>query len=358
MDFSKRYNLLSILILLAIIAVLGLTGNTSSEQFDLSELSVMPSSYQVEPGSTFIIEVELLPVMPISGSQFDVYYPETGFSVLSISEGDFFSRYEVPTVFELKNDADNDASSGTIYCAILGNKSIAEPGTIAILTMSAGNTTGYLTIDLEDVILSGASSNPLNYVVNNATILVDSKPELVDIGTVQITEGNALNLTLKAMDADDDVLVFSVTSLPDGASLGSSTGSLMWTPDTSQVGEHSLEFAVTDGYLTDTKSAVIEVLPSDISPIAYSNGPYEVRTGKKLRFSSTGTYDPDGTVMSYTWDFGDGNVGIGPSPFHSYSKSGEYTVTFTVTDDAGNTGMDVTTVTVSNIFKFYLDKFN
>ena len=277
--------------------------------------------------------------------------------MLSVSEGDFFSRYDVSTVFELKDDVNSDASSGTIYCAILGNQSITEPGTISVLTMSAGNYTGYLTIDLKDAILSDASSNPVNYIINNATILVDSRPELGDIGTVQISEGNTLNLTLQATDADDDVLIFSVTSLPDGATLSSSTGSLMWTPNTSQVGEHFLEFAVSDGYLTDTKVAVIEILPSDLSPIAHANGPYELRTGKKFKLSSTGTYDPDGTIMSYMWDFGDGSVGIGPNPFHSYSKAGEYTVTFTVTDDAGNFGTDATTVTVENIFKFYLDKF-
>ncbi|WMW22892.1 PKD domain-containing protein [Methanolobus mangrovi] len=306
----------------------------------------------------FTIEVELLPVMPISGAQFSVYYPENGFSVLNVSEGDFFSRYDLSTVFELKNDTYDGTSSGTIYCAILGNHSVAESGTIAVLTMGAGNYTGYLTIDLEDVILSDASSSPVNYIVNNATILVDSKPELVDIGTVQVTEGNLLNLTLKATDADNDVLVFSVNSLPDGATLSNSSGSLMWLPNTNQVGEHSLELSVTDGYLTDTKSAVIEVLPSDLSPIAHANGPYEVRTAKKLRFSSTGSYDPDGTIMSYTWDFGDGNVGIGPSPFYTYNKAGVYTLTLTITDDAGNIGIDKTTVTVENIFKFYLDKFN
>ncbi|WP_219093950.1 PKD domain-containing protein [Streptomyces sp. JJ38] len=54
-------------------------------------------------------------------------------------------------------------------------------------------------------------------------------------------------------------------------------------------------------------------------------------------FDASGSSDPDGRIVSYAWDFGDGESGSGVSPSHTYAAAGSYEVTLTVTDDAGNT---------------------
>lgn len=43
--------------------------------------------------------------------------------------------------------------------------------------------------------------------------------------------------------------------------------------------------------------------------------------------------DPDGEVVHYKWDFGDGTTGEGENPFHYYEKEGKYFVELTVMDD-------------------------
>jgi subtilisin family serine protease len=48
--------------------------------------------------------------------------------------------------------------------------------------------------------------------------------------------------------------------------------------------------------------------------------------------------DPDGTVVSWLWDFGDGATSTEQNPTHSYETSGDRFVTLTVTDDRGATG--------------------
>jgi PKD repeat protein len=62
-----------------------------------------------------------------------------------------------------------------------------------------------------------------------------------------------------------------------------------------------------------------------------------------------GSYDPDGgSIVSYSWDFGDGSTSAsGVSPSHSYSSAGTYDVTLTVTDDEAETGTDTVAVTVT-----------
>ena len=67
-----------------------------------------------------------------------------------------------------------------------------------------------------------------------------------------------------------------------------------------------------------------------------------------MTFDGSGSSDPDGTIMSYDWDFGDGTVVLdaGPTPTHAYAAVGLYNVTLTVTDDAGTSDSDMTTADI------------
>src|SRR6266576_3923129 len=51
-------------------------------------------------------------------------------------------------------------------------------------------------------------------------------------------------------------------------------------------------------------------------------------------FTSTSS-DPDGTIASYAWTFGDGGTSTAQNPSHSYAAGGIYTVTLRVTDNQG-----------------------
>ncbi|WNJ20360.1 PKD domain-containing protein [Pontibacter sp. G13] len=44
-----------------------------------------------------------------------------------------------------------------------------------------------------------------------------------------------------------------------------------------------------------------------------------------------------GSIVSYLWDFGDGNVGLGPIVSHTFASAGDYDITLVVTDDNGCT---------------------
>ena len=83
-------------------------------------------------------------------------------------------------------------------------------------------------------------------------------------------------------------------------------------------------------------------------PVADADGPYTCKLGDTITFSGSGSYDPDGTIVSYEWNFGDGNIGSGISPTHMYSNYGTFSVALTVTDNEGLTDTDVTT---ANVYK-------
>ena len=54
-----------------------------------------------------------------------------------------------------------------------------------------------------------------------------------------------------------------------------------------------------------------------------------------VAFDATRSSDLDGTIASYSWDFGDGGTATGASPRHTYTAEGNYSVKLTVTDDKG-----------------------
>jgi len=72
--------------------------------------------------------------------------------------------------------------------------------------------------------------------------------------------------------------------------------------------------------------------PDNQPPIANANGPYESIVNELILFSSAGSVDPDGEVIGYQWDFGDGTVSDLANPEHGYASAGEYSVVLTVTD--------------------------
>jgi PKD repeat protein len=81
-------------------------------------------------------------------------------------------------------------------------------------------------------------------------------------------------------------------------------------------------------------------------PVADANGPYGGIAGEAVQFDGSASFDMDGTIVSYEWDFGDNTTGTGINPTHTYALAGTYTISLTVTDNAGATDTATTFVTI------------
>jgi PKD repeat protein len=86
--------------------------------------------------------------------------------------------------------------------------------------------------------------------------------------------------------------------------------------------------------------------PSNQPPVAVASAnPESGAAPLSVQFSSDGSNDPDGNIMAYAWDFGDGGTSPEANPVHTYNSPGTYDVTLSVTDDDNASQSDTVVIT-------------
>ena len=259
----------------------------------------------------------------------------------------------------------------------IGNKTIDELNLLTFTVTATDPPGGGLTYTLGPGAPEGASIRPGSglfewyvaeqqapglypitvRVTSNGNGLSDSETFLVNAievnvpphftgGTQDITvqEGETATQQLTAFDADvpAPTLFFTKTSGPSFA-LVSAAGLITVSPGFLDSGSYVLGVRVSDGTLLANDALDITVLGASL--VADAGGPYQGVVGVPVPLDGTGSSDPDGTPLTYRWNFGDGVEGSGPTPAHTYQAAAEYDVTLTVTAD-GETASDATTATI------------
>ncbi len=80
----------------------------------------------------------------------------------------------------------------------------------------------------------------------------------------------------------------------------------------------------------------------DWPPYVDTGGPYGGYPNQEVTFDASKSIGFEGSIIDYSWDFGDENTGSGKTTTHSYENLGKYTVTLTVTDSDGNNASETT----------------
>jgi len=87
-------------------------------------------------------------------------------------------------------------------------------------------------------------------------------------------------------------------------------------------------------------------IPQNQSPDAIlTANPTSGQVPLNVNFNASGSSDPDGSIIMYSWNFGDGTSGTGSTILHNYSSAGSYIATLTVTDNDGATDQASITIT-------------
>ena len=100
-----------------------------------------------------------------------------------------------------------------------------------------------------------------------------------------------------------------------------------------------------DYFVGDIDFVRIESSPRNDGPVAEAAADCDFLS---CDFDGLGSDDPDGNIVAYSWDFGDGTTANGSRPSHAYANPGTYTARLTVTDNEGATDDDTLNVTVAS----------
>jgi len=96
-------------------------------------------------------------------------------------------------------------------------------------------------------------------------------------------------------------------------------------------GHYTVTLTVSNG--TEASIDQTEAIATDPQqPVARAGGPYSGYAGQGVRFSAAASYDPDGDLLLFAWNFGDGGTGSFVSPTHVYAAPGTYVIRLTVSD--------------------------
>lgn len=166
--------------------------------------------------------------------------------------------------------------------------------------------------------------------------------------TVTANQGESVEFQGYGTPSEGMITEYSWRSSKDGDIGTTST----FTKSSLSVGIHTIYFKVKDinGWSDEVSSDLVILEgsgsdPTNNAPTADAGGPYNGYEGFTIVFDGSKSTD-DTTITTYEWDFGDGETGSGYKLSHTYTTSGNYTVTLTVTDDSDLSDSDTTTATI------------
>jgi len=227
---------------------------------------------------------------------------------------------------------------GTIvsYFWTFGDGTNAAGVTVSHAYSNNGVYTVTLTVTDDDG--ATATANAIKTVLNRAPTASFTE------SATTVYRGEVIHFNASASFDPDGSIVSYFWSFGDGTN---ATGMLVDHAYTN-IGTYTVTLTVTDDDgATGTATATKTVL--NRSPVAeFTESTTLAYTGEVIYFNASGSYDSDGSIVSYFWTFGDGSTASGVTVSHAYSENGVYTVTLTVTDNEGAVGTKTATKTILN----------
>ena len=312
---------------------------------DILEFSVSNSTaYQNE---TISIEARVKSALTVTDPNAPEFYPQ-----------DYRDYFDADTQVTLQvldaNDTIVYETSKTLNILFNSNKTISFEINASVL--QPGNYTVKLITNVTDEF---CASSELQTSSAQLTILQEEQPELQNpVAILNVSNTTAyVNQTI-TFDASnsydpDGYIVNYEFNFSDGTIVSGNTSIVEHA--FSDPGNYTVSLVVTDNDgLQDVATTSIEILPLPVEllpPVADAGPDQTVDEGQTVTFDASNSYDPDGVIVSYEWDFDNDGVAdaTGVIVSHVFENAGVYNVSLTVTDNDGLQARDYVTVIVGNV---------
>ncbi len=368
--------------ILAIILLFGVT--TITVVAGTSTINIDPLSKTVSSGETFTVNVSCTPAQPIKAFEFKLSFDPSLLQINSVTEGDIFNGY---STFNSSAMIEIDNTAGTvvnIYGLIMGSGNVTGSGTFVIISCTAKDTTGVSSLDLYEVGVTDEAGY-LNITVNDGSVTIqgtddedppgdggspgggggyippgeddddqndtgeqNNSPEtpIKPSGPTFVEMGVEYVYSSSTYDIDGDQIRYKFDwgdgTYSDWSEFTISNISISMSHSWNLISTFEVKVMAQDENNTNSSwSPSLEIVVSQAAsgeapPIADINFSVNESNNLTIEFDASGSFDPDGNIANYLWDFGDGENGTGISPIHKYAAPGTYTVTLEITDNNSN----------------------
>lgn len=320
----------------------------------------------------FIDEVELVPlpfpVMTTNGTHYFIYFEFTlgirhvavrfamvNIAVTNVTPESSYVKQGLPTQINVTAANEGDFEE-TLNITIYGNST--EIGKQAVTLSNRSSRIVSFTWNTSSFAMGNYTISAVADLVQDETNTTDNV--FVD-GFVKLKEFPVANFTyfpVTALTAETIAFDGSLSTSVGGIIVGYEWSFGDGTPNAtgmivnhaySDNGTYTVTLTVTDddGFI-GAISQTIAIL--NRPPVAsFTESATEVPVGEPITFNASDSYDPDGSIASFFWDYGDGSNATGMVVSHVYAGNGTFTVTLTVTDDDGMSASVGEVKTVLNV---------
>ncbi len=232
------------------------------------------------------------------------------------------------------SDADGDKLT---YTWNFGDGTSAEGASVTHVYTTGGNYRATLTVDdgsgsvcsmASDSVNVSLSKGPRAYAGNDVKTCVGSQVSFDGTGSV-VESGQSADYSWDFGDGTTGTGIKTSHSYSKG-------------------GKYTAMLTVSNGECKSSDSIIVDLNSSPMATLTAD--PAQACVGDKVILDASGSSDPDGDGLSYTWDFGDGELVSGKSiECRMYEKGGTYTVRVTVDDGKGTPCSTSTAATIVKI---------
>jgi len=250
-----------------------------------------------------------------------------------------------------------DAGKFTVTAADLPEGTAFDQGTLSFTWTPTFEQSGEYNVTFTNTDPEGLTGKLKAVVKVNH---INRTPVFNPILAQVVDENNLLTFVVPAGEdpdkEDTDKLVYSAKDLPEGATFDPVTRSITWTPTYDQSGEYTVVISLSDGEFTVVQPIKLTVNHINRAPVVDIIKPQNINENSQLQFSVNGN-DPDKEDAGKTtltvstlpegavFDNKTGSFAWTPT----YEQSGEYNVTFTLTDQAGLSTSQTATINVVHV---------
>jgi len=326
-----------------------------------SKIYIKPENTQVSQGETFNVTIYCEPIQHIKAFEFDLEYDEKLIQANAIHQGDIFQNYS--TWFNAGTIDNSNGYIDNIYCLIMENKTVINPGSLATISFTARTINGTSTLHLNDTGISN-ETDYIEYTIKDGTIIIGgndnppvdpndpinhppltpNKPSGINLGYTNI----AYWFISTTSDQDNDQIEY-LFDWGDGTKeiwVGSflSYESISYSHLWEKPGIYEIRVKAKDNNSQSGWSSPLTVAienqeetsnnqTANKKPIAdFSYSPNNPTTKDIIEFTDL-SYDIDGVIIKWLWNFGDGSTSELQNPTHTFQNNNSYIITLTIWDN-------------------------